>query len=78
VQLTALWQNCPRYIHRYERQQPSRYVPREACETPLAEWKRIDVMQDVLSAHDAAKVQAAGIMSTKEWMDKVKSGDPTA
>jgi predicted pyridoxine 5'-phosphate oxidase superfamily flavin-nucleotide-binding protein len=55
VQLSALWQNCPRYIHRYQKVQPSRYVPREACETPLAEWKRIDLIQDVLSARDAAQ-----------------------
>lgn len=61
----------PPYIHRYQKAQPSRYVPREASETPLVEWKRIDLIQDVLPAHDAAKVQAAGII------DKVKSGDPT-
>jgi uncharacterized protein len=78
VQLTALWQNCPRYIHRYQKVHPSRYVPREACDTPLAEWKRIDLMQDVLSAHDAAKAQAAGVIGVEEYIDKVKSGDPTA
>jgi hypothetical protein len=44
VQLSALWQNCPSYIHRYQKVQPSRYVPREASETPLAEWKRIDLI----------------------------------
>ncbi len=35
-------------------------------------------MQDVLPAHDAAKVQAAGTIGIEEWIDKVKSGDPTA
>jgi uncharacterized protein len=78
VQLSALWQNCPRYIHRYQKVQPSRYVPREASETPLADWKRIDLLQDVLPAHDAAQVQAAGTIGIEEWIDKVKSGDPTA
>jgi predicted pyridoxine 5'-phosphate oxidase superfamily flavin-nucleotide-binding protein len=78
VQLSALWQNCPRYIHRYQKVQPSRYVPREASETPLADWKRIDLLQDVLPARDAAKVQAAGTIGIEAWMDKVKSGDPTA
>jgi predicted pyridoxine 5'-phosphate oxidase superfamily flavin-nucleotide-binding protein len=78
VQLSALWQNCPRYIHRYQKVQPSRYVPREASETPLAEWKRIDLLQDVLPAHDAAQVQDAGTIGIEAWMDKVKSGDPTA
>lgn len=78
VQLSALWQNCPRYIHRYEKVNPSRYVPREDCETPIAQWKRIDLMQDVLPASDAAQVQAVGTIGITEWIDKVKSGDPTA
>ena len=78
VQLSALWQNCPRYIHRYEKVNPSRYVPREDCETPIAQWKRIDLMQDVLPAHDAAQVLTAGTIGITEWIEKVKSGDPTA
>lgn len=78
VQLSALWQNCPRYVHRYEKVNASRYVPREARETPLAEWKRVDLVQDVLSVRDAAKAQAAGTIGVEEWIDKVKSGDPTA
>ena len=78
VQLSALWQNCPRYVHRYEKVNASRYVPREAKETPLAEWKRVDLVQDVLSAGDAAKAQAAGTIGVEEWIGKVKAGDPTA
>jgi len=78
VKLHELWQNCPRYIHRYDKVRPSRYVPREATETPLAEWKRVDAVQDVLSARDAAKAQALGTIGAEEWLNKVKSGDPTA
>lgn len=78
VRLSELWQNCPRYVHRYQKMTPSRYVPREACETPLAEWKRIDLIQDVLPARDATKAQAAGTIGIEEWTAKVKSGDPTA
>jgi hypothetical protein len=58
--------------------QPSRYVPRVECETPLAEWKRIDLVQDVLPARDAAKAQAAGTIGIEEWIDRVKTGDPSA
>jgi predicted pyridoxine 5'-phosphate oxidase superfamily flavin-nucleotide-binding protein len=78
VTLSELWQNCPRYIHRYQKVHPSRYVPREACETPLAEWKRIDLIQDVIPARDAEKAQDAGTISIEEWINKVKSGDPDA
>jgi predicted pyridoxine 5'-phosphate oxidase superfamily flavin-nucleotide-binding protein len=78
VRLSELWQNCPRYIHRYQKAQPSRYVPRPECETPLAEWKRIDMIQDALPARDAARAQAAGTIGIEEWIEKVKSGDPSA
>lgn len=78
VTLSELWQNCPRYIHRFERQERSRYVPRAECETPLAEWKRIDLVQDVLTPADAARAEKAGTIDIESWMEKVKSGDPLA
>jgi uncharacterized protein len=78
VQVSEIWVNCPRYVHRYQKVSPSRYVPRETCDTPVAEWKRVDAVQDVISARDAAKVQTVGTIGAKEWLDKVKSGDPTA
>jgi predicted pyridoxine 5'-phosphate oxidase superfamily flavin-nucleotide-binding protein len=78
VKLSELWQNCPRYVHRYQKVQASRYVPRGATETPLAEWKRVDAVQDVLSPTDAARAQALGTIGAEEWINKVKAGDPTA
>lgn len=78
VKLTELWQNCPRYIHRHQKVAPSRYVPRETCATPLAQWKRIDLMQGALPARDVAPVEAAGTIGIGEWIDKVKAGDPDA
>lgn len=78
VKLSELWQNCPRYIHRYQKVNPSRYVPRETCDTPLAEWKRVDLVQDVLVPRDAAKAQAAGTIGIEDWIQKIKTGDPTA
>jgi predicted pyridoxine 5'-phosphate oxidase superfamily flavin-nucleotide-binding protein len=78
VKLSELWQNCPRYVHRYQKVQASRYVPREAKDTPLAEWKRVDAVQDVLPPRAAARAQALGTIGTEEWINKVKTGDPTA
>lgn len=78
VQLSEFWVNCPRYIHRYEKQQTSRYVPRAQFQTPLAEWKRVDQMQDVLRPQDAERAQHQGLISEQEWIAKVISGDPTA
>lgn len=78
VRLSEYWQNCPRYIHRYEKVAASRYVPRTDCETPLAEWKRIDLVRDALPERDAAAAEKLGPLDIAEWMERVKSGDPSA
>lgn len=74
VKLSELWQNCPRYIPKYEKVRDSRYVPRAECETPLAEWKRVDLLQDVLPPDDLAKAQAKGTIDIMEWVGKIQSG----
>ncbi|MGZ8257995.1 MAG: pyridoxamine 5'-phosphate oxidase family protein [Methylotenera sp.] len=78
VTLSELWQNCPRYIHQLTKVRDSRYVPRDHCETPLAEWKRLDLVQDVLLTKDLQKVEELGTIKIEEWVGKIKSGDPTA
>lgn len=79
VTISELWQNCPRYIHRYKKLQDSRYVPTAACETPIAEWKRTDAVQDVLKPEERTAVeQSGGTISIEEWMQRVQSGDEKA
>ena len=74
VKLSELWQNCPRYIPKMEKVRDSRYVPRADCETPLAEWKRVDLLQDVLPPADLAKAKAAGTIEIGEWIQKIQTG----
>jgi len=76
VTLSELWQNCPRYIHRYTRESSSRYVPVEECQTPLAEWKRLEFVQDVLSESDAKRAQEAGFVQIEDWIERIKAGAP--
>lgn len=79
VAITELWMNCPRYIHRYQRLKTSRYVPQEDAETPVCEWKRGDVVQDVLRPHELEQVQqAGGTITVEEWFAKVQAGDEDA
>lgn len=79
VAISELWQNCPRYIHRYQKVKESRYVPHEACETPIAGWKRIDGIQDVLQPDELEKVErAGGQITAEEWGGQVQSGDEKA
>ena len=80
VAVRAVFVNCPRYVHRYEKLAPSRYVPRAGGETPVAAWKRVDEIQDMLPARDVAKVAAAGgkLLTSEEWVGMVVAGDPEA
>jgi predicted pyridoxine 5'-phosphate oxidase superfamily flavin-nucleotide-binding protein len=78
VTVSDVWQNCPRYVHRYVKQAASRYVPRADVETPLCEWKRIDGLQDILRPHEMAAVEKAGHITIDEWMGRVISGDEKA
>jgi hypothetical protein len=75
VAVSDVWMNCPRYVHRYQKVSRSRYVPKEDAETPLCEWKRIDMIQDVLRPKELAQVDKAGQITIEEWMGKVVSGD---
>jgi uncharacterized protein len=74
VKLSELWQNCPRYIPKMEKVRDSRYVPRADCDTPLAEWKRVDLLQDVLPPADLAKAQTKGTIDIMEWIGKIQTG----
>lgn len=78
VAVDDIWMNCPRYIHRYEKVEASRYVPRVNAETPLCEWKRIEGLEDVLRPKETAAVEEAGQISLEEWMGRVMTGDPKA
>lgn len=78
VKLSEFWQNCPRYIHQMTKVRDSRYVPRMDCDTPLAGWKRLDLVQDVILTKDLQQAEVEGLINIEEWVDKIKSGDPTA
>lgn len=79
VTVDGLWPNCPRYVHRMEKVKSSRYVPRANCETPLAGWKRIDIVQDALAARDQGKAQkAGGVVTVEDWFGKVAAGSEEA
>jgi predicted pyridoxine 5'-phosphate oxidase superfamily flavin-nucleotide-binding protein len=55
VRTSEVFPNCPRYVHRMALVEHSRFVPREACETPVPDWKRREWSRDVLPAGDPAE-----------------------
>ncbi len=75
VKISKIWVNCPRYIHRMKRVEPSRYVPRAECDTPLAMWKHIDIVQDVLPSKDHGRAEKeGGLMTMDEYAEKLIAG----
>ena len=55
VRATEVFPNCPRYIHKLQLVERSRFIPRESCEPPVPEWKRREWARDVLPADDPAR-----------------------
>ena len=78
IKLENYWQNCPRYIHKYVKIDESKYVPKKNLQTPLAGWKKTDLVQDVLPEKDKKRVKKKDIIGISEWIEKVKNGDPSA
>jgi hypothetical protein len=76
VNIIDIFINCPRYIHRYQRLDSSKYVPKAECATPLPQWKRIDGLQDALPERDkeiAAKL--GGTITPEEYGAMVMRGE---
>lgn len=55
VHALQIFPNCPRYVPKLKRVEPSRFVPHAGTVTPVPAWKRTDWAKDVLPAGDPAR-----------------------
>jgi predicted pyridoxine 5'-phosphate oxidase superfamily flavin-nucleotide-binding protein len=55
VRAHEVFPNCPRYIHKYDLVEHSRFVPKASCPTPVPDWKRSAWARDVLPGDDPAR-----------------------
>lgn len=55
VAVREVFPNCPRYVHKLQLVERSKFVPRLAVPTPVPGWKRMDWACDVLPAGDPAR-----------------------
>ncbi|MDP9224660.1 MAG: pyridoxamine 5'-phosphate oxidase family protein [Actinomycetota bacterium] len=56
VRAREVFPNCPRYIHRYQLVERSRFVPRVGTATPVPDWKRAEWAHDALPENDPARL----------------------
>lgn len=76
VNISEIFINCPRYIHRMQRVESSKYVPQARKETPLPQWKRIDALQDALPVCDQGIAEKlGGAISPEEYGAMVMNGE---
>ena len=52
IQATEVYTNCPRYVHKYQLVERSKFVPRHGQETPGPEYKSREDLQEFLPARD--------------------------
>jgi uncharacterized protein len=55
VKVREVFPNCPRYIHKYQLVERSKFVPRASVQTPVPGWKRYEWARDVLPEGDPAR-----------------------
>ena len=55
VRAREVFPNCPRYIHKYQLVEHSRFVPKASWPTPVPDWKRSAWARDVLPTNDPAR-----------------------
>ena len=48
VEVTEVYKNCPRYVHKYRFVEPSEYVPHPGRKTPQPAWKSSEELKDAL------------------------------
>lgn len=75
IDITAVFYNCARYIHKHERVETSKYVPDARGEQPFPAWKRIDRLQEVLQPKDIGRAtEVGGTITEQEYEAKVAEG----
>jgi predicted pyridoxine 5'-phosphate oxidase superfamily flavin-nucleotide-binding protein len=75
VKVAKIWINCPRYVHKYKKLDQSKYVPEPCKATPLAAWKRLDMVQDVITPAEKLQAEQEGLLDLQAYEDKVARGE---
>lgn len=72
VDVAQVFPNCPRYIPRMQRVDASPHLPEAGRETPVAQWKQIDFLRDVLPACDQPRVAELPSITIEEFLSTLR------
>jgi len=76
VEIEKTWINCPRYIPTYRKIASSKYIPRTDGSAPIAAWKKIEEVKEVLPPADRKIVESSGeTLTMEEYAKKVSDGE---
>lgn len=75
VDISKIWINCPRYIHKYKKLDKSKYVPEPCKTTPIPAWKRLDMVQDAITPEEKILAQQQGLLNLDQYEEKVRQGE---
>ena len=76
VEIEKTWINCPRYIPTYKKIASSKYIPRTDGSAPIAAWKKIQEVKEVLPPADRKIVESSGeTLTMEEYAKKVSDGE---
>lgn len=76
VDVTEIFVNCPRYIHRYKRVASAKHVPQENVPVALPQWKRIEGLQEALPVRDKHIAEAlGGTITPEQYVEMVMKGE---
>ena len=56
ITVRQVFPNCPRYIHKMQLLERSKFVPRASVSTPVPPWKRMEWARDALPQGDPARL----------------------
>ena len=59
VRARGVFTNCPCYIHKYQLEERSQFLPRASCPTPVPDWKRFERARDVPPANESARSETS-------------------
>ncbi len=76
VEIEKTWINCPRYIPTYKKIASSKYIPGTDGSAPIAAWKKIEEVKEVLPPADRKIVESSGeTLTMEEYAKKVSDGE---